>query len=202
MPPTKPRRSVIAHHLVWTSYGTWLPNDPRGSGSRAVATPALAELGDRHYGRRAIQPARAVVREFYEQAEGRLVFPVLHFDRRQIDSIAAGFEDAIELHGYSCYACAILPDHVHVVIRKHKHRAEAMIDNLQSTSRLRLSTGGTVPANHPVWTLGGWKTFLNTPDAVKSVIRYVENNPSKSGLAPQRWPFVKPYDNWPFHKRR
>jgi hypothetical protein len=40
-----PRRSVIAHHLVWTVYGTWLPNDPRGSGSRYVAASALAELG-------------------------------------------------------------------------------------------------------------------------------------------------------------
>ena len=23
---------VIAHHLIWTAYGWWLPNDPRGSG--------------------------------------------------------------------------------------------------------------------------------------------------------------------------
>ena len=32
-----PRPIVIAHHLIWTVYGTWLPNDPRGSGSRAIA---------------------------------------------------------------------------------------------------------------------------------------------------------------------
>ena len=35
---------IIAYHLVWTVYGTWLPNDPRGSGSRFVASPALAAL--------------------------------------------------------------------------------------------------------------------------------------------------------------
>jgi hypothetical protein len=37
--------SVIAYHLIWTNYGTWLGNDPRGSGSRSVYTPALAALG-------------------------------------------------------------------------------------------------------------------------------------------------------------
>ncbi len=29
----QPRPSVIAHHLIWTLYGHWLPNDLRGSGS-------------------------------------------------------------------------------------------------------------------------------------------------------------------------
>jgi len=24
---------IIAHHLIWTAYGFWLPNDPRGSSS-------------------------------------------------------------------------------------------------------------------------------------------------------------------------
>ena len=38
--------TVIAYHLIWTTYGTWLPNDIRGSGSRNVYTPILAELGE------------------------------------------------------------------------------------------------------------------------------------------------------------
>ena len=67
---------VIAYHLVWTAYGTWLPNDPRGSGSRAVFTPAIAELGPAHYGRRKVQPGRQIVAHFYEEATSRLAFPV------------------------------------------------------------------------------------------------------------------------------
>ena len=45
--------AVIAYHLIWTNYGTWLPNDLRGSGSHDVYTPALAELGRPHFGRKA-----------------------------------------------------------------------------------------------------------------------------------------------------
>jgi hypothetical protein len=72
--------TVLAHHLVWTVYGTWLGNDPRGSGSRSVYTPALASLGEAHFGRRKVQPPRRLVREFYERATPRLIHPVIRFD--------------------------------------------------------------------------------------------------------------------------
>lgn len=29
-------RYIIAHHLILHGYGHWLPNDPRGSGSREI----------------------------------------------------------------------------------------------------------------------------------------------------------------------
>ena len=194
-------RSVIAYHLVWTAYGTWLPNDPRGSGSHAVATPAIASLGERHYGRRRVQPPPVVVREFYSRAESQLNLAVIRFSSAQIDRIAAAFGDEIDEHRYTSYACAIMPDHAHLVIRKHKHRAEPMIATLQEASRLRLSEARTVPRDHPVWTGGGWKSFLDSPFAVRNAIRYVRDNPAKAGIAAQSWPFVKPYDGWPFHKR-
>jgi REP element-mobilizing transposase RayT len=188
--------------LIWTAYGTWLPNDPRGSGSRRVAAPQLADLGELHFGRRRIQPPRHVIREFYEEAEERLLFNIIRFEPRQFGLIADGFADAIRQHRYTCYACAIMPDHVHIVIRKHRHNAETMIDNPQAASRLRLSSTHEVPFKHPVWTLNGCKRFLGTPERVRTAIRYVENNALKLGLPAQHWPFVAPYDNWPFHKRR
>jgi REP element-mobilizing transposase RayT len=193
---------VIAYHLIWTNYGTWLGNDPRGSGSRTVDTPILAELGEAHYGRKKVQPARSKVREFYEQAESRLQFPVIRFEPDQFDQIAAAFAETIRNCRYTCYACAIMPDHVHMVIRKHRDIAEQMIENVQSDSRLRLQSSGIVPADHPVWTLKGWHVFLDSPMAVRGRIAYVEGNPLKEGLARQIWPFVVPYDGWPFHKKR
>jgi REP element-mobilizing transposase RayT len=193
--------SVIAYHLIWTNYGTWLANDPRGSGSREVYTPNLAELGEVHYGRRRIQPARQVVQAFYAEAEPRLQFPVIRFDREQFADIAAAFAETISNRPYTCYACAIMPDHVHMAIRKHRDSAEQMIEKLQNESREYLQKNGVVPAVHPVWTLKGWHVFLDLPADVRSCIRYVEGNPMKEGLTRQEWPFVTVYDNWPFHKQ-
>jgi hypothetical protein len=109
--------TVIAHHLVWTTYGTWLGNDPRGSMSRSVYTPALAELAEPHYGRRRVQPSRRAVRDFYENAAPKLQFPVVRFNAAQIQALGHAFAEIIEKHHYTCYASAIMPDHVHLVIR-------------------------------------------------------------------------------------
>ncbi len=194
-----PRPIVIAHHLMWTAYGFWLPNDPRGSSSRTVASDLIAELGQLHFGRRKVQPTSDAIRAFRERAREVLKFPMLKITPGEFRIVADGVSQAIGEHRYTCYACAVMPDHVHVLIRKHKHRAEEMIENLQHASRLRLSTSGARQADHPVWTQGGCKVFLDHPDVVRRTIRYIEDNPIKWRLPRQHWPFVKRYDGWPLH---
>jgi len=190
----------IGHHFIWTAYGAWLSNDPRGGGSHSIRTDILAELGELHYGRKTIQPAGQVVREFYDQAADLLKHPTLSFDQHQRELIGKAFATAIEEQRYTCYACAIMPDHVHAVIRKHKDTAEEMIDNLKAASRNRLIQTGLRAVTHPTWTDGsGWKVFLDHPDEVRRTIRYVEQNPTKERLPAQSWPFVKLYDGWPLH---
>ncbi|MCH8923303.1 MAG: transposase, partial [Planctomycetes bacterium] len=199
-----PRPIVIAHHLIWTVHGHWLPNDPRGSTSRTVCSDLIAELGEHHYGRRRVQPPRQEVREFYDGAGVVLEHPLLAFSNEQIDIIAEAFAEIISQQQYTCYACAVMPDHTHLVIRKHKHRAEEMIDRLQMASRLRLQDPDldeehSIDVNHPVWTSGGFGGFIDHPDVVRKVIRYIENNPLKQRMPGQSWDFVKTYDGWPLH---
>lgn len=191
---------VIAHHLVWTAYGWWLPNDPRGSGSDTVHNDVLAELGELHKGRKTLQPAGRVVREFYEQAAPLLRHPLLTFDDAARAEIAEAFGQEIERQKYTCWACAVMPDHVHVLIRKHRHQAEEMAENLMRASRTQLIERGHRERTHPTWIAGfGWKVFLDHPDEVRRTVRYVEQNPVKARLPAQEWPFVKPYDGWPLH---
>jgi REP element-mobilizing transposase RayT len=190
---------VIAHHLIWTAYGTWLPNDPRGSGSSIIATKALADLGELHAGRRKIQPAGWVIEEFYERALPILKFPVVPFDVEEIGLIAERMARIVDEQRYTCYACAIMPDHVHMLLRKHKHQAEAMMTVLQGSTRDAIGAAGRRAKEHPVWTQGGWKVFLDHPDDVRRTIRYIENNPAKAGLPAQTWSFVRQYDGWPLH---
>ncbi|MEM9347794.1 MAG: transposase [Planctomycetota bacterium] len=194
------RPIVIAHHLIWTAYGTWLPNDPRGSGSQSVASDVLRELGELHYGRKRIQPAGWEIRRFYDRAYDKLRFGTLPFTSKEINVIASAFAKVCETEQYTCYACAIMSDHVHLVIRKHKDQAEAMIENLRALSRKRLEASFVRFAGHPIWTGGGgWNVFLDHPDDVERTIRYVRQNPLQARMSPQAWPFVKQYDRWPLH---
>jgi REP element-mobilizing transposase RayT len=189
---------VIAYHVMWTLYGWWLPNDPRGSTPRLIKNDYLAELGALHFGRKSVQPASRQLREFYQSAKQVLVHELLSFSPNEFATVAEALGDAIAERKYTCYACVIMPDHVHLVIRKHRDTAEEMIDNLQSLSRKRL--GHLRPVGHPLWATGGWRVFIEHPDEVWRTIRYVDQNPIKLHLPAQCWPFVTPYDNWPLHE--
>jgi hypothetical protein len=146
-----PHPIVIAHHLVWTVYGRWLPNDPRGSNSHSIGSEVIAELGDLHRGRKKVQPAGWVIRDFYQRAKEVLIYPLLTFDATERDEVGAAFASVIEAERYTCYACAVMPDHVHLLIRKHKHTAEEMIDNFQRASRIRLADAQLRTTDHPTW---------------------------------------------------
>ena len=193
------RPIVIAHHLIWTAQGWWLPNDPRGSSSNTIASDLLADLGALHYGRKVVQPASKEIRAFYRKAAPLLKFPLMRLGSAEVECAAEAFAACVEDNQYTCYACAILPDHVHVLIRKHKHKAERMIANLQEASRLRLRTLGLRSRDHPVWGGPGWKVFLDHPDGVRRSIRYVEENAPTQRMPRQPWAFVREYDGWPLH---
>ena len=193
---------VIAHHLIWMAYGRWLPNDPRGSMSKTIASDLIAELGELHYGRKKIQPASRDIQEFYECAREVLKFPLMTFSAEEIEILAAAFADVIRRCQYTCYACAIMPDHVHAVVRKHRDYAEDMIAHFQNASRQKLLAASTRPSDHPVWGGPGWKVFLDTPDDIRRTVVYVEQNPIKQRLSTQRWGFVEEYDGWPHARKK
>lgn len=87
---------VIAHHIMWTLYGWWLPNDPRGSTSQCIRQDVLAELGEVHFGRRRIQPTGYDVREFYGEAAEKLQHPLLKFRPHEFSAVGEALASAID----------------------------------------------------------------------------------------------------------
>jgi REP element-mobilizing transposase RayT len=188
---------VAGFHLIWTAYGWWLPNDPRGSSSHEIRVERIAQLGELHYGRKFVQPSGRTIKDFYGLARRALKHPLMTLDEADIEIVAAAFARVIAERHYTCYACAIMPDHVHVLIRKHRDRCEAMIDSLREASREWLIETGRRDSSHPVWGDGpGWKVFLNTREDFVRVVEYVRENPIKARRPPQQWKFVEEYDGW------
>ncbi len=159
---------VIAHHIMWTLYGWWLPNDPRGSTSRVIRNDLLAELGELASGTQEDSASRTRDPRVSPAGCGGAAVSAAVICASEFPTVAEAIGSAIEDCNYTCYACAIMPDHVHLLIRKHRDKAEEMIERLQSLSRKRLIDAGMREANHPVWTHGGWKVFLDHPEEVQS----------------------------------
>ena len=121
---------------------------------------------------------------------------LLTFSGQDLQEIACGFAEAIQQRRYTCYACAIMPDHVHILIRKHRDKAEEMIQHLQNASRDALIQACLRSIDHPVWGGSGWKVFQNSQRHMETTIRYSRQNPVKIGRPIQEWDFVVPYDGW------
>ena len=184
---------VIGHHLILTGYGHWLPNDPRGSMSSELRAGKLLPFGPMHYGRKRQQPTREELKSFCRQAEPQLDYPLLWFDDRMIRIIAESFRRVIENERYTCWACAILSDHAHLAVRRHRDRQETMIDTLKEESADPLRQLPNIANTHPIWSSRRWHKFLHTSEAVTAVIRYVEKNPIVDTGRVQQYDFVTPY---------
>ena len=101
---------IRAYHAIFTAYGFWLPNDPRGSWSRFVGSWELFRFGPATK----TDARRSVAAKPHDHASRRaakraLKFPPVRFDGRQALSISGGFATAIAEHGYRVFACSILP---------------------------------------------------------------------------------------------
>jgi len=110
--------------------------------------------------------------------------------------IAESFAAVTKENSYVCHACAVMPDHVHLLLRRHRDFAETMIEKFQHASRQAVIDAGLRSVTHPVWGGKGWKVFLNTAEDFLRTIRYIRENPLKLGLPEQAWDFVVPYDGW------
>ena len=184
---------VLAYHLIITGYGHWLPNDPRGSLSTEFRNARLADLGPIHHGRQKTQPPRSELVAFQRHAREKLQHAVLWFDDAKRQAIAEAFGRTIARLRYTCWAAAILANHAHLVIRKHRDKAEQMIESLRKDSTIQLRRLANVPNDHPIWSSDPYKKYLDSPEAIERTIRYVEENPARSDRPPQRLAFIKPY---------
>jgi len=189
-------RQMIATHVVLLGYGHWLPNDPRGSHSKTVYAPRIAELGLLHEGRKAVQPSAAELRGFHGHAEEALYYPVHWFSPEDRDAIRDEFARVHKEHRLTCYACAILPNHVHVLIRRHALRGSAIHDLLKQHAATAVRRSAQLPTEHPVFTAGRGTQYKFTPAEMYSCARYIAQNFAKHKLPEERYEFVKEYDGW------
>jgi REP element-mobilizing transposase RayT len=187
---------ILAHHCIFSMYGFWLPNDPRGSGSDYIAAWELFRYGpanktnSRHSV--AAMPHDAQRRLAAKQA---LRYPPVEITGVQAVDVIAGFAEACQEGGYRIHACSILPGHVHLVVGVHARNIRQIVGHLKSraTRMLKQRERWNVDAR-PVWGEHGWNVRLRDLAAVLRAIAYVKQNPVKEGKRPQRWSIVTEFD--------
>jgi hypothetical protein len=145
------QRIIVAFHLVWMGYGHWLANDIRGSGSSELRDPKFEELGPIHFGRKRKQPSRDELRKFHRRAEPLLNHDVLWFDSAKRQAIVDAFDEVVRRFGYTVNASAVLRNHAHQVIRRHRDDDRTIWDTFAYASREAIRKFSDVNREHPIW---------------------------------------------------
>jgi len=195
---------LLGYHLMFSAYGFWLPNDPRGSGSRGLYADKLLEFGG---------PTKVAAHEFCARkphdrrkrlaAKNVLDRAPVKFDGMQARAIARGFTNSVTRSRITIWACAVMPDHVHLVVAPHRHTIETLANLLKGEATRQLEAEGI----HPFQGQKGprdrvpscfgrkwWVIYKDTDEALLAAIRYAENNPIKAGFKAQdAWTCVTKY---------
>lgn len=169
--------------------------------SHEVFIPNIQSLGDAHYGRKDVQPPRNEVREFSRDAEAKLAHSVLWWDNAERQALTKAFGDIVRECSLTCYTCAVLSNHVHLLIRKHRRKAEEMIGLLKNAGREILRETELVPEEHPVFSADRCRIYKDNVASMRNCIRYIERNFEKHRIPKIECDFLTPYNNWPFHKK-
>ena len=196
---------MLGWHLIFSTYGFWLPNDPRGSGSSRVKAQHIYDAGGEAT---KVNTTRSVASKPHDArlrriAKKTLKFPAVEFSGLQARAVARGIGAVVPKVGLVVHACAIMPDHVHMVIAKHQMNGDELIACLKRAGTRGLNgeelhpmrdfarASGRLPSP---WGGRGWKVMLFTADKMYGAIRYVEENPIRAGFKRQRWAFVVPFE--------
>jgi len=192
---------VRAYHLILSAYGFWLPNDPRGSWSEFVGAWELWRYGKAT----TVNVTRSLASDVHNQklrlqAKKALRYPAVRWNGRQARSIGEGFSTYVRRANLDIMACAIMPDHIHLVTARNEQTIERVSNFLKGAATRRitadrlhpLATQPTVGGRMPkMFARGQWAVFLNHDGDVQRAIQYVNENPIRAGLRPQRWTFVQ-----------
>ena len=195
---------IVGYHCILSTYGFWLPNDPRGSWSQFVASWDLFCAGGcatKLETRRSVAAARLTPGELQRRQMARhtLAHKPVAFTGIQARAVGMAFATVCTVKRYRVHACAIMPQHVHLFIGRTTTDIRTVVGDFKRFATMELYRQNLHPAQHgrrkgaPVWARGGWCVYLRAHD-VQRVTQYILDNPRRDGLPPQRWSCVTP---WP-----
>jgi len=145
---------VLAYHIYFTTYGTWLHGDERGSWDKQ---------------RRGMRKPDPVLNQ--HRADQLKHAPVTLTDpmRAAVDST---IREVCEHRNWQLLALNVRTNHVHAAVRSGIE-ADKVIHDFKASATRRLRAEGLVAKETRIWTAQGGVKAISHPDGVRDVINYI-----------------------------
>jgi len=145
---------VLAYHITWTTYGTWLPGDGRGWvrwGESGVKPPDPER--ERDAGKRMVESAVMLTEDQWRMVEQTV-------------------RDHCLIRGWRLHAVNARTNHIHVVVTADRDPQEVMNQFKAWCSRRLNEQAGTFRKRW--WTKHGSTKWINDEIYLGNAVRYVE----------------------------
>ncbi len=177
--------STLGFHVNKSTYGTWLPGDPRGSWSEAWSP-------SRGY----YEPHR-----FHEGDErrldiavGRMKHSAVVLDDEKMGVIIRAIGKCVDESGgdLRIVAAAIEPTHMHLLIVNMGRDIDLTVKWLadRTTKALHRETHPT----GPLWTKNKWSDHIDDQEHWENAIMYIDEHNIRAGRGSRPYPFLAPIE--------
>ncbi len=153
----------LAYFLTWTTHGTWLHGDERGSIDKEHNTRGASYVA----------PNVELQARMRERMKDRTL--VLAPDMRGI--VERTIRDHCDFRQWELFALNVRSNHVHIVVRcELEVSPESAMSQFKAWSTRRLREGGYVGKESKVWTEHGSTRWIDSQSSLASAIDYVMNH--------------------------
>ena len=159
--PPDPRKRPLAYFLTFTTYGSWLHGNERGS----------SDIDNNRFGAPQLTGDEARERRAYENLK-RPPYTLEDADRRRVvrDTIAG----VCDHRGWHLRVVHVRTTHVHVVVSATEV-PERVLTDFKTYATRQLRAEGLADADARVWTHHGSTLFLYNDDSVREASEYVHD---------------------------
>lgn len=152
---------ALAYFITWTTYGTWLHGDERGSVDRGNSSPFTPTVG---------HASGRVARETRLMKSGALVLS---------DAMRSAVEQAIREHaahkGWMVQALNVRTNHVHLVCTTREVTPEQVMRECKAWATRRMRETGLVREASRVWTRHGSTRYIWDERSLAKAVEYVRD---------------------------
>ena len=156
--------------LTWTTYGTWLPGDERGSVSNVADRSGKGHRLNAP-GTAPAAPRRGLAVAALAKAGG----PPVLLTSSQAEEVVRQFHETAVYRGWTLLAVAVMANHVHLVVGVDGDpEPDTLLRDFKSYASRRLNRVYGVRVGGTWWTEGGSRRKLPDDAAVRAAVAYVE----------------------------
>lgn len=165
--------SPFALFLTWTTYGTWLPGDPRGHVSNTLHADLTTSPKENRPGTPHSRPHERT----YRRAQAAQKHATAWLSGTHAVIAADSFVEAASRNGWRIARGAVMANHVHLVVFECPDDGPAVRRVLKGVSQQALTYRANSGISRRWWTAGGSDRYLHDEGSIVAAMRYVETQP-------------------------